>query len=69
MKIWRGKEVEEQVIANYPETLPKLLQRYGLDSSVSRIELEEEKLENVVLRKINQDQDKLAEEGDDDGDD
>ena len=54
IKIWRGEQVTEKDLINYPEQLPKELQSYGLDSTVSRIEIEEDTLETVVLRMINE---------------
>ena len=54
IKIWRGEQVTEKNLINYPEQLPGELQSYGLDSSVSRIEIEEDTLETVVLRMINE---------------
>ena len=53
IRLWRGEEVSEQVVTNYPEALPGLLHREGLDPSISRIEIEEDRLEAVVLRMIN----------------
>jgi len=47
-----GDEVVEEKVANYPEELPKLLHPYGLDPTVSRISVEEDTLETVVLRMI-----------------
>lgn len=54
IKIWRGPEVIEQVVTNYPDVLPGLLQKDGLDSTISRIEIEEDRLEAVILRMINE---------------
>lgn len=53
IKIWRGPNVNEQVVTNYPEALPGLLQNAGLDPAISRIEIEEDRLEAIVLRMIN----------------
>jgi len=53
IKIWRGSEVSEQVVTNYPDVLPGLLQKDGLDPAISRIEIEEDRLEAVILRMIN----------------
>ncbi|MCD6400695.1 MAG: ABC transporter ATP-binding protein [Anaerolineales bacterium] len=53
IKIWRGEQVNEHHVVNYPEQLPRVLQSYGLDSTISRIEIEEDTLESVVLRMIN----------------
>ncbi len=54
IKIWRGPEVIEKVVTNYPDALPRLLQKDGLDSAISRIEIEEDRLEAVILRMINE---------------
>ena len=54
IKIWRGGQVTEKDLIDYPEQLPRELQSYGLDSTVSRIEIEEDTLETVVLRMINE---------------
>ncbi len=52
IKIWRGEKVDVKDIINYPEQLPRELRSYGLDSTISRIEIEEDTLETVVLRMI-----------------
>ena len=44
--------VERETVANYPEQLPALLRRHGLDPAVSKIEIEEDTLETVVLALI-----------------
>ena len=54
VKIWRGPKVSEQVVINYPEVLPELLQKDGLDPAISRIEIEEDRLEAVILRMIDE---------------
>jgi ABC-2 type transport system ATP-binding protein len=53
IKIWRGPSVSEQVVTNYPQALPGLLQNDGLDPAINRIEIEEDRLEAIVLRMIN----------------
>ena len=53
IKVWRGEQAECTTVVNYPEHLPKLLQRYNLDPSVHRIEIEEDTLETIVLGLIN----------------
>lgn len=45
-------QTQEHAITNYPDQLPKILHDLGLDTAVSRIEVQEETLENVVLRLI-----------------
>jgi len=54
IKIWRGPKVSEQVVTNYPDALPGLLQKDGLDPAISRIEIEEDRLEAVILRMIDE---------------
>ena len=54
IKIWHGEQVTEKDLIDYPVQLPRELQSYGLDSTVSRIEIEEDTLETVVLRMINE---------------
>lgn len=51
--IWRGAQAERETVANVPQELPKLLQRYQLDPAVTRIEVEEDTLETIVLGLIN----------------
>ncbi|MGB2895263.1 MAG: ABC transporter ATP-binding protein [Anaerolineales bacterium] len=53
IKIWRGSKASEQEVINYPEALPRLLQKDGLDPAINRIEVEEDRLETIVLRMIN----------------
>lgn len=62
IKIWRGSEIEEDTVSNYPEKLPGLLHQHGLDKSISRIEVEEETLETVILKMINNKQDDQVKE-------
>lgn len=62
LKIWRDGQLEEHTVSDYPQQLPKDLQRYGLDKSISRIEIEEDTLEAVVLRMINDREGQLSEE-------
>jgi ABC-2 type transport system ATP-binding protein len=49
VRVWRGESVAEETLDNYPERLPELLRTYGLDAAVSRIEMQEDTLENVLL--------------------
>jgi len=49
VRVWRDDQAEVQTITQYPEQLPLLLQRYGLDPAIRRIEIEEDTLETVVL--------------------
>jgi ABC-2 type transport system ATP-binding protein len=52
IKIWRGGQAYQQEVFNYPEQLPGKLQSFGLDPTISRIEIEEDTLETVVLGMI-----------------
>ncbi len=52
VKIWRGDQLDEQVITNYPTELPGVLQKYHFDPTVTRLELEEDTLEKIMLRLI-----------------
>ncbi len=49
----RSKE-EITEVKNYPEELPKLLHQQGLSKEIERIEIEEENLESIVLRLVEQ---------------
>ncbi len=53
IKIWSDTQVLDETVGNYPERLPQLLQRYHLDPSVNRIEVNEDTLEDIVLSLIN----------------
>ena len=59
IRIWQGERVDEQEVTNYPGQLPGVLQAYGLDATISRIEIEEDTLETVVLDLINNHENKL----------
>ena len=52
VRIWQGDRAEVYTLSDYPENLPDLLRRYQLDSSVSRIEIEQESFEAIVLKLI-----------------
>lgn len=54
IKIWNGTDSHTEQVENYTEMLPRLLH---LDLSVSRIEIEHESLERVVLDLIAQQED------------
>ena len=49
----RGEKEMVETLVDYREQLPALLRRYGLDAAVTRIDLEEDTLETVVLGLIN----------------
>jgi ABC-2 type transport system ATP-binding protein len=53
VNIWRGEQRESEVIQDPPEQLPRLLQRYRLDPAITRIEIEADTLETIVLNMIN----------------
>ena len=54
VSIWRAGQVERETVTNDPEQLSTLLRRYGLDPAVSKIEIEEDTLETVVLGLIDE---------------
>lgn len=53
VRIWNGAQVLDETLTNYPQALPQILQRYHLDATISRIEVIEDTLEDVVLSLIN----------------
>ncbi|MFN8373332.1 MAG: ABC transporter ATP-binding protein [Anaerolineae bacterium] len=53
VRVWNGAEAVNESVANYPEQLPRILQRFQLDPSISRIEVIEDTLEDIVLNLIN----------------
>jgi len=46
VRVWRNGSVTEDTLENYPDRLPAFL---GLDPKISRIEVQEDTLENVLL--------------------
>lgn len=52
VRIWQGGELEEHDVHNYPAALPSLLHPLGLDKEVERIEIQEDGLEEVMLRLV-----------------
>ena len=52
VRIWRDGNLEEHRVKNYPDILPALLHSLGLDKNVKRIEIQEEGLEEVMLRLV-----------------
>jgi ABC-2 type transport system ATP-binding protein len=50
--VWRGDHMEADTVRAYYTELPRVLQRYHLDPSVTRIELHEDSLETVILSMI-----------------
>lgn len=53
IRVVREGQVAVETLINYPEQLPRFLQRYQLDPAISRIEIEEDTLETIVLDLIN----------------
>jgi ABC-2 type transport system ATP-binding protein len=66
--IWRGEEQEEHEVTNYPERVPDILQNYGLDPKIRRIEIDEDSLESVILRMIKSTEGDQLQGGPEDGD-
>lgn len=56
IKIWHGSILEQTVVTEYPNQLPGVLARYGLDPSITRLELEQDTLETIMLRLISNEQ-------------
>jgi ABC-2 type transport system ATP-binding protein len=52
VRVWRGAEVQATTVENYRESLPVMLRQYNLDASVTRIEIEQDALDKVILRLI-----------------
>jgi ABC-2 type transport system ATP-binding protein len=50
--IWRGETCVEEVVHHYYTELPPVLRHYGLDPSVTRLELHEDSLETIMLRLV-----------------
>lgn len=60
VRIWRTGQAEEHEVQDYPDQLPVLLHAYGLDTSINRIEIEEETLEQVVLQLVKRSENQKA---------
>lgn len=52
VRLWKGEECVTESVTDAPRELPRLLAARGLDPAVTRIEVEEETLDQVVLRLI-----------------
>lgn len=52
ISLWRGSQQEVFEAVNYPTQLPEFLHQKGLDATITRIEVEEDTLETIVLRLI-----------------
>ncbi|MBI3863700.1 MAG: ABC transporter ATP-binding protein [Planctomycetia bacterium] len=50
--VTRAGRVESTMVENYADQLPVLLQQHNLDAAVTRIELEADSLETIVLRLV-----------------
>jgi len=50
--VWRGDHMDEHIVRAYYTELPRVLRRYQLDPSVTRIELHEDSLETVIVSMI-----------------
>lgn len=61
--LWKDGEKLEHYTSNYREQLPGVLRSFGLDPEISRIEIEEDTLETVVLGLISQHEQDDREEG------
>lgn len=49
VRIWRGAQLESFTVTGYYKELPAVLERFGLDHTVTRIELHEDSLETIIL--------------------
>lgn len=61
IRIHRGDEVVQQSVHSVADDLPGLLRRFGLDASVTRIEVAQPSLEDVVLSLIGRKGDDVGE--------
>lgn len=52
VRVWKGDACETSSLVDAPRELPRLLAAHGLDPSVTRLEVDEETLDQVVLRLI-----------------
>jgi ABC-2 type transport system ATP-binding protein len=48
IRLWRAGECSTVEVAHYADALPAMLHRYGLDPSITRIEVEHDSLETVL---------------------
>jgi len=56
LRIWQGEEKESAKVFHYTTALPSLLQAHGLDPKISKIEVQEEPLESIIVRMIGEDE-------------
>jgi ABC-2 type transport system ATP-binding protein len=54
IRVQRGAQEELFRVTNYPAQLPEVLQKFNLDPTISKIELEEDNLETIMLRIIDE---------------
>jgi len=52
VRIWRGEQMEQDTVRYYYTELPRVLRAYGLDPTVTRIELHADSLETVIVEMI-----------------
>jgi ABC-2 type transport system ATP-binding protein len=52
IRVWRDGCVDETIVRHSFTELPRVLERYGLDPSVERIELHEDSLETIIVEMI-----------------
>lgn len=62
VSIWRGGDVRREAVADVATRLPQLLRPDGLDPDVTRIDLDADTLETIVLRMI-EEQARAADQG------
>jgi ABC-2 type transport system ATP-binding protein len=60
VRVRRDSQEDVFRVSNYPEQLPSILQKYSLDPSITRVELEEDNLETIMLRIIDERESVLA---------
>ncbi len=54
LKVWQGGQLHTHTLSDVPAGLPPALQAYGLAPDVSRIELETDTLETIILNLIDE---------------
>jgi ABC-2 type transport system ATP-binding protein len=52
VRVWRGDRLDESVMRDYRAELPRHLEQFGLTADVTRIEMEHDTLETIVLALI-----------------
>lgn len=56
VQIWRGAQMDRFAIRRYYTELPRVLEQFGLDRAVTRIELHEDSLETIIVEMIEGDE-------------